>query len=941
MRTRPAAVKYTFAGASANLSIDAGDTPANTLGGLQAGDTIDLQGIGLASASVLYGSTTLTVSATTTATLNLDPALGNSIFGVKSDGADGTLLTVKNVDVPTTFTVGSEAQLDAAIAAIDVNGADVLPDTHYTINLANGFTLSSDPDAINLAGGDTLTINGNADTISGGGAYRGLFVYSGNVDINNLTLSGTRALGGAGGSGEYGGGGGAGLGGGLFVASGGTVTLAGVSFTGDSATGGAGGAKSGSGGGGGGGLGGAGGNGRFGGGGGVGQGASGHGSPGIVIGAASGGSSSSGAGGVNGGGGASGSGGGGGGGVGGASGSAGYGANGGFGGGGAGGVHSGRSGGGNGGFGGGGGGYGNQDGAGGFGGGGGAYHAGGFGGGAGNGSASAGGGGGGGLGAGGDIFVQQGGSLTIEVGSLGAGTVKGGAGGSGAASGAGYGSGLFIQGNQVVTLTPASAMTLTIAGVIADQTGSGSSGLGSLDINGAGVVDLTASNTYAGGTTLSSGALELGNAHAAGSGAITFAGAAAKLIADLGDTPGNTLKGLASGDQIDLKGIGLAPGSTVTAEGSLTVTGTTSAMLALDPALDYVTFGIATDAGGGTLLTVEQTGQTACYLAGTHILTDQGERKIEGLRVGDRVLTDSGDARAVRWLGYRGLDCTRYADPRRVWPIRIQAGAFDEHRPVRDLWVSPGHSVLVNGALIHAHRLVNGTSIAQVPVARVEYWHVELDSHDILLAEGLPAESYLDMGNRTAFVNGGSSLEAYPDFAPKRLADFCRPQVLDGPALHSAKAALLARAHALGYAMTEDADVHLIADGERIEPVRLGGRRLAFMLAEAHTQIELRCHSFTPAHMNPESDDDRALGICVGRLQIDGTELPLDDPAAFERGWHALETDADLRWRWTTERLPLPSGTRLLVIDTHWPAHYWATPTAGCFLRPVRQGLVQ
>jgi hypothetical protein len=912
--------EITFGGAAANLLIDAGAAPSNTLGGLQVGDTIDLKGIGLASGSNLYGSGTLTVSGTSTVTLNLDSALGHSVFGVASDGAGGTLLTVKNVDVPTTFNVGSEAQLNAAIAAIDVGGGDVLPNIAYTINLTGGFTLSSDPDAINLGSGDTLTIQGNGATISGGGSYRGLFVYSGQVDIDALTIASARAIGGKGGSAEYGGGGGAGLGGGLFVASGGTVTLAGVSFTGDSATGGAGGAKSGSGGGGGGGLGGAGGNGRFGGGGGVGQGATGNGSAGIVIGAASGGSSASGAGGADGGGGAAGSGGGGGGGVGGASGSLGYGANGGFGGGGAGGVHAVRSGGGNGGFGGGGGGYGNQEGNGGFGGGGGAYHAAGFGGGAGNGNASNGGGGGGGLGAGGDIFVQQGGSLTIETGSLATGTVKGGTGGSSAGTGSAYGTGLFIQGNQTVTLAPTSATTLSIAGVIADQSGSGGSGLGSLDVAGAGTVDLTANNTYAGGTTLSSGVLELGSAHAAGGGAITFAGATAKLVVDLGDAPAETLKGLAIGDQIDLKGIGLVPGSTVTAQGSLTVTGSSSVTLTLDPALDNVTFGIQVDGSGGTLLTVEK---TACYCRGTRIRTMTGEIPIEDLRIGDLVLTASGEARAVRWLGHRALDCTCYSQPNELWPIRIQAGAFGERLPVRDLWVSPGHSILVDGALIHAQRLINGASIVQVPRARVEYWHLELDSHDILLAEGLPAESYLDMGNRTAFVNGGAFLDAHPDFAPKQCADFCRPQVLRGPALHGAKAALLARAHGFGYEMTEDADVHVICDGARIEPVRLGDTRLAFMLPATHAEMELRCRSFTPAHMSPESDDERELGICVSRLQIDGIDLALAHTAAFERGWHALEGDGDMHWRWTKDRLPIPAGTRLLVIDTHWPGHYW------------------
>jgi hypothetical protein len=302
-----------------------------------------------------------------------------------------------------------------------------------------------------------------------------------------------------------------------------------------------------------------------------------------------------------------------------------------------------------------------------------------------------------------------------------------------------------------------------------------------------------------------------------------------------------------------------------------------------------------------------------------------GEMAVEDLAVGDLVLTASGEARPVRWLGFRGLDCTRYYDPSVVWPIRIQAGAFAPNMPVRDLWVSPGHSILVDGVLIPAVKLANGVTIVQVPREQVEYWHVELESHDVLLAEGLPAESYLDCGNRTAFINGGAFLEAYPDFAPKHWRDTCVPLVLEGPVVEGAKAALLARAHAFGYRMTGDPDLHIMADGKRIEPVRLGEKCLAFMLPAACSTIELRCRTYVPAHMQPGSADQRSLGICVGRLQVDGADVPLDDAAMFAAGWDALERNPDgHQWRWTHDRVPLPPSTRLVVIDIDSPGFYWA-----------------
>jgi len=329
--------------------------------------------------------------------------------------------------------------------------------------------------------------------------------------------------------------------------------------------------------------------------------------------------------------------------------------------------------------------------------------------------------------------------------------------------------------------------------------------------------------------------------------------------------------------------------------------------------------------GGGT----GGGGGDACLVSGTRITTPDGPVCVENLDIGAPVLTVSGESRAVRWLGHRAIDCNRYQDPTLVWPICVKAGAFAENRPSADLWVSPGHAILVDGVLIQAAKLVNGATIVQVPREKLEYWHVELDSHDVLLTEGLPTESYLDTGNRTAFANGGVFIEAYPDFKPKHWADTCVPLVLEGPALHRAKAALLARAQALGYLMTQEADVHLLVDGQRAEP-QLDATRLEFTLPAGGAAIELRSRCFTPEHMQPQSDDGRSLGICVVRVELDGAALSLEDDAAFAHGWHALESDAaGARWRWTAEHARLPPNTRQVVIDyVRKGALYWA-PSPG------------
>ncbi len=319
-------------------------------------------------------------------------------------------------------------------------------------------------------------------------------------------------------------------------------------------------------------------------------------------------------------------------------------------------------------------------------------------------------------------------------------------------------------------------------------------------------------------------------------------------------------------------------------------------------------------------------GGGACLVSGTRIATPAGSVCVEHLELGTPVLTASGESRAVRWLGHRAIDCDRYQDPTLVWPICIKTGAFAENLPSADLWVSPGHAIFVDGVLIQAQKLVNGATVVQVPRAQLEYWHVELDSHDLLLTEGLPTESYLDTGNRSAFANGGAFIEAYPDFKPKHWAQTCVPLVFEGPALHRAKAALLARTQALGYRMTEETDVHMLVDGRRAEPLHVDATRLEFSLPAGAATIELQSRCFTPAHMQPESDDERSLGFCVVRLELDGAELSLEDDAAFARGWHALESDpAGARWRWTSEHARLPPNTRHVVIDyIRQGALYWA-----------------
>ena len=176
-------------------------------------------------------------------------------------------------------------------------------------------------------------------------------------------------------------------------------------------------------------------------------------------------------------------------------------------------------------------------------------------------------------------------------------------------------------------------------------------------------------------------------------------------------------------------------------------------------------FSAVSDGGTGTVVFANDA--SPCFAAGTRILTSSGEVAVEQLRIGDRLPTLAGDLRTVRWIGWTSIDLDRHAHPERAAPVRVQAHAFGPGMPHRDLLLSPDHAVALDGRLIPIHLLVNGASIAREPAqGGVLYFHVELDRHAVLLAEGLPAESYLDTGNRFQFSNGGGTCVTAAALAP-------------------------------------------------------------------------------------------------------------------------------------------------------------------------------
>jgi hypothetical protein len=375
--------------------------------------------------------------------------------------------------------------------------------------------------------------------------------------------------------------------------------------------------------------------------------------------------------------------------------------------------------------------------------------------------------------------VEGVGGIGVNLGSSGAtltnsGTIEGGAGGVFHYTGTGY----AVYGSTGGAGVSLSAGTVDNSGSISGGSGTNTGGAG-VYLNGG---TLETSGTIDGGTAS-------GGAFSNPGDAVLFGSVAATMDVSAHAAFGGDIGGFKIGDVIDITNLAsnVVQGDFNSSTHVLT-TGT-------DGTLDFAGsftgehFTFTTDPGGsGTDITLT----AACYRRGTRVRTPHGERRIETLRIGDLVVTRSGQAKPVRWIGRRSYSRRWAGYDLDIVPVRFRPGSLGRGVPARDLWVSPEHAMWIDGMLIAARDVVNGVSIERDEnVTEVSYLHLEFDEHEVIFAEGALAESFADDDSRRLFENAAEYRDLYP--TPLRFgARYCAPRVEEGEELEAVRRRLAA-----------------------------------------------------------------------------------------------------------------------------------------------------
>ncbi len=375
----------------------------------------------------------------------------------------------------------------------------------------------------------------------------------------------------------------------------------------------------------------------------------------------------------------------------------------------------------------------------------------------------------------------------------------------------------------------------------------------------------------------------VGGSMAAGE-TLAFGGPNATLILASPSAAASTIAGFVATDTIVLAGVADVTGLAFNGN-TLTIAESTGPGLTLTFAAPLALTRTVTN--GSTDISV-----VPCFLPGTHILTSQGEVPVEKLRIGDTIVTAGGDRRRLCWIGH-GRTLAARGRRSAATPVIVRKGALAANVPARDLRITKGHSLYLDGVLIPVEFLVNHRSILWDDRAQdVTVYHLELDAHDILVADGAHAESYRDDGNRWLFQNTNEGWSGTPQ--PP-----CAPVLTGGAQVDAIWRRILDRAGPRpGLPLTDDPDLHLLAGGARIDAAKRQGSVYVFSLHAPPAGLHIVSRDAVPAELGL-ARDARPLGVALRQIAIrQGTRFTVLQAAdtRLTDGFHGYEAAEDLRW---------------------------------------------
>lgn len=310
----------------------------------------------------------------------------------------------------------------------------------------------------------------------------------------------------------------------------------------------------------------------------------------------------------------------------------------------------------------------------------------------------------------------------------------------------------------------------------------------------------------------------------------------------------------------------------------------------------------------------------SCFLAGSMINTPNGLIAVEDIKVGDYIVCyneDQQENRTVIWTGYNTVSVNALLpEDEANYPVRVLKNAIADNVPSKDLLVTQEHCLLINNQFIPVRMLVNNSTIFyDHSITEYTYYHIETETHSVIMADGTLTESYLDTGNRASFKSNGNIVSIVNKKKQWNL-DSAAPLVTTRNIVELIFYKLLARAHMLGFPYnlptlptTTDYGLYLLTDNnEVIEVAYQSHKRFAFKIPEYVKNVRLMSHTNQPSKtIGAFVDDRRHLGVLVGSVTLlehnESYSIDTHLRSTHLQGWDVQENPY---YRWTNGSALLP-----------------------------------